>query len=263
MTERGVSITFTGSWSGSWYDVPMTFTTKHGDENSSRTYLSAYIAMTTDNSADNGIGVAFASTDYGGPAIDENGSLRRTYALVVKISVDGTRVSVMDENWVNLGGGTIMGSFSDPAKNGFLVEFDTQSCALYVNGVEIAGNFDKFAFKNNATYFGVFGSSLSTDATVTEILLINGEPLTEGAQIEMIEFPDVDELRVEEQLKNVLITADKNGIFTDESLIYTETYTETVKKPLGSAWIVLIAVGATLIAAAGVAVIIVLRRKRG
>lgn len=261
-TEQGVSISFTGSWSGSWYDVPMTFTTRNGYPSSARTVLSAYITAGDANSGDNGIGVAFTSTDYDGPAIDETGSLRRTYSLVVHISTDGTRVTVMDENWVSLGGGSIMGSFTDPEKNGFLIEFDTQSCTLYVNGQEITGNYDKFAFKNNATYLGVFGSSMGTEASVTNVLLVNGEPLVEGAEIEMIEFPDVDEIRIEDQLDDVQITADENRDFSDTSLSYKEKYTVEVKEPLGAGWIVLIVAAGVLVAGGAVFGVLMYRRKR-
>ncbi len=262
LTEEGVSVKFTGTWSGSWYDVPMSYTTRYGEPNSSRKFLSAYITAGDANSGDNGIGVAFTLTDYDGPPIDESGSLRRTTSLVVKISLDGTKVSCMDENWANLGGGTIMGSFTDPAKNGFLIEFDTETCTLYVNGVKITGNFDKFSFKNNATYFGVFGSSAGTDAAVVNALLLNGEPLVEGAEITLVEFPDVDEIRVEEQLENTQITADENRDFNDPDLKYSETYLDTENRGLDTVWIVLIAVGGALILCGGAAGGIVLARRR-
>ena len=280
-TDTSLDFTVSGTRTGMWSNLPLSYTTSMLNNDNRASYLSVYVSVADENQASRGFSVNFC-TKTG------DGFSSLTSALIIEISNDGKSVLCYNASWGALTSGAVKigGDFSSDGNNGFLVEYDCEANLLYVNGVQIAGNFGAFNFPNNNVYLGIFGSSQTGTESTVQLKYMNGENVITREALtaeDMVEFEDPDVARVEEQLDmeeipsgsqinmNVGMDSETGKVTIWETEKYiekvpttvTETYTEEVivGYRLTGGGIAGIAVGGAAAIAAAVILIVVLRKR--
>lgn len=261
-SEKSVDFTFRSTEAGMWYEIPMSYTASALNQNSSKSYLSLYFSCNENITKDGGVRISLATRAGNLPG----GAI--TSALSIRITDGGSTVSVYNAAWNSLSAAptTIIGKFA--ADGGFLIEFDNATKTLYVNGTQIAGSFSSFNFPDNGTFVGIFGTGSESAPGVLSLKKVNGADLILGADNPMIEFGDPDEQRVQDQIRWVEKNGDPTMDYQQELTHSTEKVQKTITErvyvgqKLTALGVVLIVVGCAAVLGAGVAVVLIVRKKK-